>query len=45
MQIGFIGLGIMGGRMAANLAKAGHRLVVNTRTKDKAETLLAENSR
>ena len=27
--IGFIGLGTMGARMAANLQKAGHRLVVN----------------
>ena len=26
MQIGFIGLGNMGGPMAANLAKAGHRV-------------------
>lgn len=28
MQIGFIGLGTMGGKMAANLQKAGHALVV-----------------
>jgi len=27
--IGFIGLGIMGGRMAANLQKAGYKLVVH----------------
>jgi 3-hydroxyisobutyrate dehydrogenase-like beta-hydroxyacid dehydrogenase len=26
--VGFIGLGIMGGRMAANLQKAGYKLVV-----------------
>lgn len=26
MRIGFIGLGLMGRRMAANLAKAGHQL-------------------
>jgi 3-hydroxyisobutyrate dehydrogenase-like beta-hydroxyacid dehydrogenase len=29
MQIGFIGLGTMGASMAANLQKAGHKLVVN----------------
>jgi 3-hydroxyisobutyrate dehydrogenase-like beta-hydroxyacid dehydrogenase len=29
MQLGFIGLGTMGASMAANLQKAGHRLVVN----------------
>ncbi|HBK81372.1 MAG TPA: hypothetical protein DDZ83_17190, partial [Nitrospinae bacterium] len=28
MDIGFIGLGNMGGRMAANLLKAGFRLTV-----------------
>ena len=27
--IGFVGLGTMGSRMAANLQKAGYRLVVN----------------
>jgi hypothetical protein len=27
--VGFIGLGIMGGRMAANLQKAGYKLVVH----------------
>ena len=41
MKIGFIGLGIMGSRMAANLQKAGHELVVNNRTKEKAGALLA----
>ena len=29
MNIGFIGLGRMGGPMAANLLKAGHKLTVN----------------
>jgi 3-hydroxyisobutyrate dehydrogenase len=29
MKVGFIGLGIMGASMAANLQKAGHELVVN----------------
>ena len=28
MKIGFIGLGIMGSRMASNLQKRGHSLVV-----------------
>jgi 3-hydroxyisobutyrate dehydrogenase-like beta-hydroxyacid dehydrogenase len=27
--VGFVGLGIMGGRMAANLQKAGYKLVVH----------------
>jgi len=37
MKIGFIGLGIMGSRMAANLLKKGHELIVHNRTKDKAQ--------
>ncbi|NMB90151.1 MAG: NAD(P)-dependent oxidoreductase [Chloroflexi bacterium] len=41
MKIGFIGLGIMGSRMAANLQKAGVQLVVYNRTKSKADELLA----
>ena len=40
MKIGFIGLGIMGSRMAANLQKHGHSLVVSNRTRAKAEPLL-----
>lgn len=44
MQIGFIGLGIMGGSMAANLQKAGYDLLVNNRTAAKAEPLLAEGA-
>jgi 3-hydroxyisobutyrate dehydrogenase/glyoxylate/succinic semialdehyde reductase len=40
MKIGFIGLGIMGSRMAANLQKQGHPLVVFNRTRAKAEPLL-----
>src|SRR4029077_20811081 len=40
MKIGFIGLGIMGSRMAANLQKSGHSLVVFNRTRAKAEPLL-----
>jgi 3-hydroxyisobutyrate dehydrogenase-like beta-hydroxyacid dehydrogenase len=40
MKIGFIGLGIMGSRMATNLQKHGHSLVVFNRTRAKAEPLL-----
>ena len=40
MKIGFIGLGIMGSRMAANLQKHGHPLAVFNRTRAKAEPLL-----
>jgi 3-hydroxyisobutyrate dehydrogenase-like beta-hydroxyacid dehydrogenase len=36
-RIGFIGLGIMGSRMAANLAAAGHELTVFNRTRATAE--------
>jgi 3-hydroxyisobutyrate dehydrogenase-like beta-hydroxyacid dehydrogenase len=40
MKIGFIGLGIMGSRMAANLQKHGYDLVVFNRTRAKAQPLL-----
>jgi 3-hydroxyisobutyrate dehydrogenase/glyoxylate/succinic semialdehyde reductase len=40
MKIGFIGLGIMGSRMAANLQKQGHTLVVYNRTQAKAQLLV-----
>ena len=40
MKIGFIGLGIMGSRMAANLERQGHSLVLSNRTRAKAEPLL-----
>ena len=40
MKIGFIGLGIMGSRMAANLLKEDHQLIVYNRTKEKAKDLL-----
>ena len=42
--VGFIGLGIMGQPMARNLLKAGFGLVVYTRTRGKAEGLLAEGA-
>lgn len=40
MKIGFIGLGIMGSRMAANLQAAGHELVLYNRTAAKATPLV-----
>jgi len=43
MRIGFIGLGIMGSRMAANLAAAGHELTVWNRTGEKADAWVAEH--
>ena len=45
MKIGFIGLGIMGSRMAANLQKHGRSLVVFNRTREKAEPLVAQGAR
>ncbi|WP_271768937.1 NAD(P)-dependent oxidoreductase [Aquimarina algiphila] len=39
-KIGFIGLGIMGSRMATNLQKEGYELIVYNRTKEKADTLI-----
>jgi 3-hydroxyisobutyrate dehydrogenase/glyoxylate/succinic semialdehyde reductase len=45
MKIGFIGLGVMGSRMAANLQKHGQSLVVSNRTRAKAEPLLAAGAR
>jgi len=41
MQVGFIGLGTMGASMAANLQKAGHRLVVHDLRRAAAEPHLA----
>lgn len=41
MRIGFIGLGQMGGAIAANLLKAGHEVTVWNRSADKTEALVA----
>jgi 3-hydroxyisobutyrate dehydrogenase len=41
MELGFIGLGVMGEPMALNLARAGTRLVVWNRSADKCERLRA----
>jgi 3-hydroxyisobutyrate dehydrogenase-like beta-hydroxyacid dehydrogenase len=40
--VGFVGLGIMGSRMAANLARAGYDVAVYNRTAAKAEAWVAE---
>lgn len=44
MRIGFIGLGIMGSRMAANLLNGGHRLTVYNRTPQKATELVRQGA-
>jgi 3-hydroxyisobutyrate dehydrogenase-like beta-hydroxyacid dehydrogenase len=41
MDIGFIGLGIMGSAMAANLVKAGFKVTVWNRSADKCQPLVA----
>ena len=38
--VGYIGLGVMGGAMAANLQKAGYRLVVNHRRPEAAKRFI-----
>lgn len=45
MKVGFIGLGIMGSRMAANVQKQGVELVVHNRTAEKAAPLLEKGAR
>ena len=42
MKVGFVGIGNMGRRMAANLAKAGYSLSLYNRTRAKAEALANE---
>ncbi len=42
-SVGFLGLGIMGSRMAANLARAGHEVTAWTRTAGKADAWAAEH--
>lgn len=43
--VAFIGTGVMGRSMAGHLLAAGHPLVVYTRTKSRAEELLAKGAR
>jgi 3-hydroxyisobutyrate dehydrogenase-like beta-hydroxyacid dehydrogenase len=42
-RIGFLGLGIMGSRMAANVAKAGYELTVWTHSEGKAQRWASEH--
>src|SRR4051812_20414462 len=42
-RVGFIGLGIMGSRMAANLRRAGHDLTVHNRTRERAARFAADH--
>ena len=42
-NVGYVGLGIMGGPMARHLAKAGHNVVVYNRTAQKADAWVAEH--
>jgi 3-hydroxyisobutyrate dehydrogenase len=42
-RVGFVGLGIMGSRMAANLRRAGAELTVFNRTREKAEAFASEH--
>ncbi|GAB4329840.1 MAG: NAD(P)-dependent oxidoreductase [Bacteroidales bacterium] len=45
MKIGFIGLGIMGSRMAANLINAGYNVILYNRTIEKAKELAGERAK
>lgn len=42
MKIGLIGAGIMGQPMARNLVRAGHAVIVHSRSKNRIESFLAE---
>jgi 3-hydroxyisobutyrate dehydrogenase len=44
-SVGFIGLGLMGRPMAANLLKAGYELTVWNRTASRADALMAQGAR
>lgn len=44
MQVGVIGLGIMGAPMARNLLRAGHRVLVFARTPARVEALVADGA-
>ena len=44
-KIGFIGLGLMGRPMAANLLKAGHAVTVWNRTAARADELVAAGAK
>ena len=42
--VGFIGLGVMGHSMASHIQAAGHPLHIYTRTKSKADDLIANGA-
>ncbi|MEI6875300.1 MAG: NAD(P)-dependent oxidoreductase [Spirochaetota bacterium] len=42
--IGFVGIGVMGKSMAGHLLRAGHEVHVSTRTRHKAESLVADGA-
>src|SRR5260370_38111585 len=44
MQVGFVGLGTMGARMASNLQKAGYKLIVNDLRKGAAASHIASGA-
>lgn len=45
MRVAFVGTGVMGASMAGHLLRAGHEVVVHTRTRAKAEPLLVAGAR
>jgi 3-hydroxyisobutyrate dehydrogenase-like beta-hydroxyacid dehydrogenase/uncharacterized membrane protein YoaK (UPF0700 family) len=45
MNVGFIGLGLMGAAMAGRLLQAGHEVTVYNRTRGKAQELIARGAR
>jgi len=45
MDVGVIGLGSMGSPIARNLCKAGHRVTVYNRSRDRAEALTADGAK
>jgi 3-hydroxyisobutyrate dehydrogenase len=44
MNIGWIGLGVMGNAMCGHLIKAGHQLYIYNRTRQKADNLIARGA-
>jgi len=44
MNIGFIGLGMMGTPMARRFLESGHRLIISNRTKEKANELVRDGA-
>jgi 3-hydroxyisobutyrate dehydrogenase/glyoxylate/succinic semialdehyde reductase len=44
MRIAFLGLGIMGSRMARRLVRAGHDLVLHNRSRERADRLLEQGA-